>query len=80
MTPLTLAVLAALIYTAPLFYSAVGSVGASGYLAVMALVGATPAAMKPTALVLNILVAAIAAVKFHRAGQFGRQALRIVIA
>ena len=70
MTPLALVVLAALVFAAALFYSAVGNAGASGYLAVMALVGVTPAAMKPTALVLNILVAAIAAVKFHRAGLF----------
>lgn len=70
MTPLSVAVLAALIFAAALFYSAVGNAGASGYLAVMALVGLTPAAMKPTALVLNILVAAIAAVKFHRARLF----------
>ncbi|HEX8499826.1 MAG TPA: sulfite exporter TauE/SafE family protein [Pyrinomonadaceae bacterium] len=51
-------------------YSSVGHAGASGYLAAMALAGLAPAAMKPTALSLNILVAVIAAVRFYRAGYF----------
>jgi uncharacterized protein len=53
-------------------YSSVGHGGASGYLAVMALFGVSPAVMKPTALVLNIIVAAIATLKFYRAGCFDR--------
>jgi len=40
-------------------YAAVGHGGASGYLAIMALWGFAPNEMKPTALVLNILVASI---------------------
>ena len=36
----------------------------------MALVGVTPALMKPTALSLNILVASIATYQFYRAGCF----------
>jgi uncharacterized protein len=64
--------LAALIFVAALLYSSVGHGGASGYLAAMALFGMTPAVMKPTALVLNIIVAAIATVKFYRAGCFNR--------
>jgi uncharacterized membrane protein YfcA len=36
----------------------------------MALAGVVPAAMKPTALVLNILVATVASVRFYRAGSF----------
>lgn len=59
-----------LILIAALLYSSVGHGGASGYLAAMALVGVTPAIMKPTALSLNILVATIALVKFYRAGAF----------
>jgi uncharacterized protein len=46
--------------------------GASGYLAAMALAGITPNVMKPTALVLNIIVAAIATVKFYRIGSFNK--------
>ena len=63
-------VLIALIFTAALLYSSVGHAGASGYLAAMALFGLAPASMKPAALALNILVAAIATVKYSRAGCF----------
>ena len=63
-------ILSSLIFAAGLLYSSVGHAGASGYLAVMALFGLAPEVMKPTALVLNILVAAIASVQFHRAGYF----------
>ena len=70
MSPLTVAVLAILIIAAALLYSSVGHAGASGYLAAMALLGVAPAVMKPTALTLNVLVAAIATLKFYRAGCF----------
>ena len=70
MTPLTLCILTVLIFAGALLYSSVGHAGASGYLAAMALVGVSAAVMKPTALTLNILVASIATVKFHRAGHF----------
>jgi uncharacterized membrane protein YfcA len=53
-----------------ILYSSVGHAGASGYLAAMALVGMAPSVMKPTALVLNILVAAIATARFARVGGF----------
>jgi uncharacterized protein len=64
--------LACLIFVAAVLYSSVGHGGASGYLAAMTLFGMTPAVMKPTALVLNIIVAAITTVKFYRAGSFDR--------
>jgi uncharacterized protein len=64
--------LACLIFIAAVLYSSVGHGGASGYLAAMALFGLAPAVMKPTALVLNIIVAAITTVKFYRAGSFNR--------
>ena len=51
-------------------YSSVGHAGASGYLAVMALVDMAPERMKPTALALNILVASTATLNFWRAGVF----------
>lgn len=66
-------VLAILIFLAALLYSSVGHAGASGYLAVMALLGVAPEIMKPTALALNILVATITAVKFYRVGAFSRK-------
>ncbi len=59
-----------LLALAALAYSAVGHGGASGYLAVMALLGTAPATMRPTALVLNIVVATIGTVQFARAGHF----------
>jgi len=51
-------------------YSSVGHAGASGYIAVMSLLGLLPAQIKPTALVLNVLVASITAWQFWRAGHF----------
>lgn len=66
----SIAVLAALIFAAAVLYSMVGHAGASGYLAAMALFGLAPMVMKPTALVLNILVASIATAKFAKTGYF----------
>jgi uncharacterized protein len=63
-------ILAVAFFTAAVLYSSVGHAGASGYLAAMALLGMAPATMRPTALVLNIAVASIAAYRFGRAGFF----------
>ena len=62
--------LTGLFFCAATLYSSVGHAGASGYLAAMALVGIAPATMKPTALLLNIVVASVATLKFYRAGHF----------
>lgn len=51
-------------------YSSVGHAGASAYLALMALWGVPAGSMKPTALVLNIIVAAFGSARFIRAGLF----------
>jgi len=51
-------------------YSSVGHAGASGYIAVMTLWGLTSTVIRPTALVLNILVACIGSFQFWRAGHF----------
>jgi uncharacterized membrane protein YfcA len=53
-----------------ILYSSVGHGGASGYIAILALFSLAPVAFKPTALVLNILVSAIATIYFSRAGHF----------
>jgi uncharacterized membrane protein YfcA len=63
--PLTVAFLMAAV-----LYSSVGHAGASGYLAAMAFLGAPTPMMRPTALVLNLIVASIAALRFWRAGFF----------
>lgn len=70
------AALTLLIFTAAALYSSVGHAGASGYLAAMALFGLAPEVMKPAALALNILVAAIAFTMFRRAGSFSWPVLR----
>jgi hypothetical protein len=51
-------------------YSSVGHAGASGYIAVMTLLGLAPTTIRPTALILNILVASIGSIQFARAGYF----------
>jgi len=58
------------VFVAALLYSSVGHAGASGYLAAMALFGLAPDVMKPTALVLNLIVATVGTVRFARAGCF----------
>ena len=60
----------AAIFVVALLYATVGHGGASGYIAVMTLFGLAPAVIKPTALVLNILVATIGTWQFYRAGHF----------
>ena len=67
MTELWLPLLLALI---ALLYASVGHGGASGYLAVMALMGFTSDVTRPTALVLNLFVSGVAFVQFARAGHF----------
>jgi uncharacterized membrane protein YfcA len=64
------ATLAALFFLVAAFYTTVGHAGASGYLATMALVGLAPEVMRPTALVLNILVATFTVYRFRRARFF----------
>ena len=51
-------------------YSSVGHAGASGYIAVMALWGLAATTIRPTALILNILVATIGSFQFWKAGHF----------
>lgn len=51
-----------------ILYSAIGQAGGTGYIATMGLLGFTPDVIKPTALALNVLVAAIGSVRFYCAG------------
>ena len=64
----TLAPLLALVLAAAVLYSAGGHGGASAYLALMALFGLSPAATKPTALLMNAAVTALGTVRFSRVG------------
>ena len=63
-------ILTLLIFIAALLYSSVGHAGASGYLAAMALFYLAPGVMKPTALVLNLVVATVGTIRYARAGHF----------
>ncbi|MBL7856324.1 MAG: sulfite exporter TauE/SafE family protein [Cyclobacteriaceae bacterium] len=54
-------------------YSSVGHAGASGYLAIMALLSFPVESIKPVSLVLNIVVSAIATYKFIKAGYFDKK-------
>jgi uncharacterized protein len=58
-----------------LLYTSVGHAGASAYLAIMAIFAVEPEVMRPTALVLNIVVASFATWRFVRAGQFNGRLL-----
>ncbi|MDH4022349.1 MAG: sulfite exporter TauE/SafE family protein [Gammaproteobacteria bacterium] len=70
MTPEVLWILTASVFVVATLYSSVGHAGASGYIAVMSLLGVAPPEIRPIALTLNILVASIATWQFWRAGHF----------
>ena len=65
--------LVAAVMTVAAVYASVGHAGATGYIAVMTLFGLEPAVIRPTALVLNVVVATIGSVQFARAGHFARR-------
>lgn len=62
--------LIALTFGVAMLYSSVGHGGASGYLAAMGLIGMAPEQMKPTALVLNLLVAGVGTLRYVRSDCF----------
>lgn len=70
MTPELVPFLAICIVIVAMMYASVGHGGASGYLAVMALFSLHPEALKPTALLLNIVVAGVGTYLYYSAGQF----------
>lgn len=77
MEPEIILAIAGLMGLAAVLYTAVGHGGASAYLAIMALFAVPAATLKPTALVLNLVVAGFASVRYIRAGQFD---LRLLLA
>ena len=54
-------------------YASIGHGGASCYLALMAIFSVTPELMKPTALLLNLFVAAIAFYYYYKEGYFNKK-------
>lgn len=67
--------LAAVVLLVAAIYASVGHAGATGYIAVMTLWGLAPEVIRPTALVLNVLVATIGTVQFARAGHLDQRLL-----
>ena len=61
--------IAGLMAVAAALYSSVGHGGASAYLAIMALFSLAPETMRPTALMLNLVVATFGAASFAMKGQ-----------
>ncbi len=70
MTPTEIITLAAVMAGIAVIYSMVGLGGGSGYLMVMGVAGLAPEVMKPTALMLNVIVATTGLVRFTRVGGF----------
>jgi uncharacterized membrane protein YfcA len=62
--------LALCMFLGAVLYTSVGHAGASAYIALMALFSVPTAVMRPTALVLNILVASFTSLRFARADLF----------
>lgn len=56
-------------------YASIGHAGASGYLAIMALLSHAPGTIKPVSLLMNCAVATVASIEFARAGHFERRLL-----
>ena len=67
---ITLTLVCVAIFVIALLYSSVGHAGASGYIAVLTLFSFGQNTIKPTVLLLNILVASITTFQFWRAGHF----------
>ncbi|MDZ7777982.1 MAG: sulfite exporter TauE/SafE family protein [Bacteroidales bacterium] len=59
-----------LLFIIAFMYASVGHGGASGYLALMALMGMDPFIMRHSALVLNIFVSLVAFIMFYKGGYF----------
>lgn len=68
--PIDSLIIISAIFIVAILYSSVGHGGASGYLAVMALLSVPAATTRPSALLLNVFVASVASIQFFRAGHF----------
>jgi uncharacterized membrane protein YfcA len=64
-----------LFLTIAMLYSSVGNAGSSGYLALMALLSFAPEAIKPTSLILNVIVATIASGKYIKEDCYDKKIL-----
>lgn len=62
------ALISALFFLVAIVYSSVGHAGASGYAAILALFSVAPEIMRPTSLILNVVVGSFGLFRFYRAG------------
>ena len=67
--------LAVCMFLGAVLYTSVGHGGASAYLALMAIFGIPPTVMRPTALVMNVVVSTFVSGRFVKAGLFRWRAL-----
>lgn len=75
MAGLDITLLGTLLFAGAALYASVGQAGATAFIAAMAVVGLPAATMRPTALALNILAAALSTWRFHQAGYIAWRAL-----
>lgn len=68
------------LFVGAVLYTSVGHAGASAYIAIMTVFGLSPAVIKPTALMLNVLVATFISVRFIRNGYFDKRLALLVVA
>lgn len=73
MSPIFILTAFVLFFIIAALYSSIGHAGASGYLAIMALLQFVPESIKPTSLVLNVIVASIASYRFISDGYFDKR-------
>lgn len=67
------------LFVGAVLYTSVGHAGASAYIAIMTIFGLSPDVIKPTALMLNVLVAAFISVRFIRNGYFDKRLAMLVV-
>jgi uncharacterized protein len=75
LAPIAIGLLLAAVFAVAFFYSSVGHGGATGYLAVLVLVGVAPASARVAVLITNVLVSGIAWWRFRQAGHFNGRLL-----
>lgn len=67
------------LFVGAVLYTSVGHAGASAYIAIMTIFGLSPAVIRPTALMLNVLVAAFISIRFIRNGYFDKRLALLVV-
>lgn len=71
--------LAIALFAIAILFSSIGHGGASGYIAIFAILGLEPEFIRPIALILNVVVAGLGTYKFAKAGYINWKAAAILI-